>query len=141
MQTMPGKSTLAAVMRACAAADAQAVTARATIGGTGQTRAQFRFKLPTGGTNGTFEGGVWDAAVPSSMVFDQAFIERNVYAGGEVQADQHQSLLDFALGSAAVAKKIEVDSAHEAMTAASRTRTAADGKLQRYRAAMPLADS
>lgn len=133
-----GKSTLSAVMRACATADAQAMTARATIGGTGETRVQFRFKLPTGGTNVTFDGGVWDAAVPSLMVFDQAFIERNVYAGGEVQADHHQSLLDFALGTAAVAKKKEVDDAHEAMTAATKARSAAEGKLQGYRGPMPV---
>ncbi|WP_157730541.1 AAA family ATPase [Variovorax sp. HW608] len=133
-----GKSTLSAVMRACAAADAQAMAARATIGGTGAARAQFRFKLPTGGTNVTFDGGVWDAAMPSLMVFDQAFIERNVYAGGEVQADHHQSLLDFALGTAAVAKKKEVDDAHEAMTAATKARSVAEGKLQGYRGAMSV---
>lgn len=133
-----GKSTLSAVMRACAAADAQVMAARATIGGTSATRAQFRFKLPTGGTNVTFDGGVWDAAMPSLMIFDQAFIERNVYAGGEVQADHHQSLLDFALGTAAVAKKKEVDDAHEAMAAATKARSAAEGKLQGYRGAMSV---
>lgn len=134
-----GKSTLSAVLRACGAADAHAMAARATIGGTGATRAQLRFKLPTGGTNVTFDGGVWDAAVPSLMVFDQVFIERNVYAGGEVQADHHQSLLDFALGTAAVAKKKEVDDAHEAMTAATKARTTAEGKLQGYRGTMSVA--
>ncbi|MDQ0086061.1 wobble nucleotide-excising tRNase [Variovorax boronicumulans] len=134
-----GKSTLSAVLRACAAADVEAMVARATIGGTGQTRAQFRFKLPKGGINVTFDGGVWDAAMPNLMVFDQTFIERNVYAGGEVQADHHQSLLDFALGTAAVLKKKEVDDAHEAMTAATRARSAAEGKLQGYRGAMPVA--
>lgn len=133
-----GKSTLSAVMRACAAADAQAMAARATIGGTGVARAQFRFKLPTGGTNVTFDNGAWDAAMPKLMVFDQAFIERNVYAGSEVQADHHQSLLDFALGTAAVAKKKEVDAAHEAMTAATKARSTAEGKLQGYRGAMSV---
>lgn len=133
-----GKSTLSAVMRACAAADAQAMAARATIDGLGTTRAQLRFKLPTGGTNVTFDGGFWDAAMPTLMVFDQTFIERNVYAGGEVHADHHQSLLDFALGSAAVAKKKEVDVAHEAMTAATKARSAAEGKLQGYRGTMSV---
>ena len=134
-----GKSTLAAVLRACAGADAQAMTARATIGGTGPTRAQLRFKLPTGGSNISFENGVWDAEMPNMVVFDQAFIERNVYAGGEVHADHHQSLLDFALGTAAIAKKKEVDDASEAMTAATKARSAADGKLQGYRGVMSVA--
>lgn len=134
-----GKSTLSAVMRACAAADSQAMAARATIGGTGAPRAQLRFKLPTGGTNITFDAGTWDAAMPSLLVFDQAFIERNVFAGGEVHADHHQSLLDFALGTAAVAKKKEVDDASEAMTVATKARSAAEGKLQGYRGSMSVA--
>jgi wobble nucleotide-excising tRNase len=125
-----GKSTLSAVMRACAAADSQAMAARATIGGTSAPRAQLRFKLPTGGTNITFDAGAWDASMPSLMVFDQTFIERNVFAGGEVHADHHQSLLDFALGTAAVTKKKEVDDASEAMTVATKARSAAEGKLQ-----------
>jgi wobble nucleotide-excising tRNase len=134
-----GKSTLSAVMRACAAADSQAMAARATIGGTGAPRAQLRFKLPTGGTNITFDAGAWDAAMPSLLVFDQAFIERNVFAGGEVHADHHQSLLDFALGTAAVAKKKEVDDASEAMTVATKARSAAEGRLQGYRGSMSVA--
>lgn len=66
-----GNSTLSAVLRACVAADAQAMAARATMGGTGATRAQFRFGFPTGGTNVTYNGGVWEAAI--LMVFDHAF--------------------------------------------------------------------
>jgi wobble nucleotide-excising tRNase len=135
-----GKTTLSAVMRACASADSQAITARATIGGTAAPRAQLLFKLPTGVKSITFDAGKWDAVMPNLMVFDQTFIERNVFAGGEVHTDHHQSLLDFALGTAAVAKKKEVDDASEAMTLATRARSAADGKLQGYRSSIPLAD-
>jgi wobble nucleotide-excising tRNase len=134
-----GKSTLSAVLRACAAADGQAMAARATIGATGATRAQLRFTLPKGGATITFDAGAWDAAMPNLLVFDQAFIERNVFAGGEVHADHHQSLLDFALGTAAVAKKKEVDDASEAMTVATKARSAAEGKLQGYRGTMSVA--
>jgi len=134
-----GKSTLSAVLRACATADAQAMAARATIGGSGTTRAQLRFKQSKGGTSVTFDNGSWDSSMPSLMVFDQAFVERNVYAGGEVQADHHQSLLDFALGTAAVSKKKQVDAAHEAMTAATKARSAAESKLQGYRGNMSVA--
>ncbi len=134
-----GKSTLSAVMRACAAADNQAMAARATIGGTGAPRAQLLFKLPMGAMNSTFEAGAWDTSMPNLLVFDQAFIERNVFAGGEVHADNHQSLLDFALGKEAVAKKKEVDDASDAMTVATKGRTAAEGKLQGYRGSMSVA--
>jgi wobble nucleotide-excising tRNase len=56
-----------------------------------------------------------------------------------VQADHHQSLLDFALGTAAVAKKKEVDDASEAMTVATKARSAAEGKLQGYRGTTSVA--
>jgi wobble nucleotide-excising tRNase len=55
-----------------------------------------------------------------------------------VHADHHQSLLDFALGTAAVAKKNEVDDASEAMTVATKARSAAEGKLQGYRGSMSV---
>ena len=115
------------------------MAARATIGATAPTRVQMRFILPTaGGTNINYENGKWDVAAPHVVVFDQAFVEQNVYAGSEVLADHHQALLDFAIGAAAVAKKKEVDANAEAQVAATRLRTAAEGKLQGYRGAIAL---
>lgn len=131
-----GKSTLCAVLRACSTADAQAMLARTTIGGSGQPAVQLRFNLPTGGTTVSFDKGAWNAAVPNILVFDQTFIERNVYAGGTVGAEHHQGLLDFALGAASVEKKKQVNDASAAQIAATKARTAAEAKLQGYRGAM-----
>lgn len=134
-----GKSTLSAVLRACATGDADAMSARATIGSKGLPQAQLRFRLPAGGgTTVTFDKGAWDAAMPNVLVFDQAFVERNVYAGGSVDTEQHQALLDFAIGAQSVAKKRQVDAAADAQVAATKARTAADNKLQGYRGTMPL---
>lgn len=128
-----GKSTLSAILRACATGDANALNARATIDAKSPPKVLMRFALPAGGTNVTFDNGQWDAAVPHIQVFDQGFVEQNVYAGSEVQPDHHQALLDFAIGSAAVAKKKEVDDHGIAQVAATRARTAAEDKLRGYR--------
>lgn len=131
-----GKSTLSAVLRACSTADAQAMLVRSTIGGAGQPGAQLRFKMPKGGSTVTFDKGAWDASMPNLLVFDQTFVERNVYAGGVVETEHHQALLDFALGMDAVEKKKQVNAASEAQVAATKARTAAEGKLQGYRGTM-----
>ena len=133
-----GKSTLAAILRACATGDANALNARATIGVASPPKVLMRFALPAGGRNVAFENGKWDATVPHVQVFDQTFVEQNVYAGSEVQPDHHQALLDFAIGSAAVAKKKEVDDYGIAQVAATRARTAAEDKLSRYRGLVSL---
>ena len=134
-----GKSTLAAVLKACATSDPAPMLARATIGATAPTRVVMRFDLPAGGgTNINYEGGKWDVAAPHVVVFDQAFVEQNVYAGSEVLTDHHQALLDFAIGAAAVAKKKEADANAEAQVSATRLRTAAENGLQGYRGAMAL---
>lgn len=128
-----GKSTLSSILRACATGDADALNARTTIGAQSGPKVILRFAFPAGGTNVTFEDGKWSATVPQIQVFDQGFVERNVYAGSEVQPDQHQALLDFAIGSAAVAKKKEVDDHGAAQVTATRARTAAEDKLRGYR--------
>lgn len=128
-----GKSTLSAILRACGTGDADSLNARITIGATSPPKVILRFALPTGCANVTFDNGKWDAAVPSIQVFDQGFVERNVYAGSEVQPDHHQALLDFAIGSAAVLKKREVDEHGSAQVAATRARTSAEDKLRGYR--------
>lgn len=127
-----GKSTLSAVLQACAANDGDAVAARVTIGAKGPPVVKLRFLLATGGSNVTFENGKWDATVPNLQVFDQGFVERNVYAGSEVHPDHHQALLDFAIGAAAVAKKKEFDDHSAAQVAATRVRSAAEDKLRGY---------
>ena len=133
-----GKSTLSAVLRACAVGDAAPLNARATIGATTLPRVQMRFALPAGGTTVTFENGKWDSTVPNLMVFDQGFVEQNVYSGSEVNPDHNQALLDFAIGTAAVAKKKDMDGHAEAQVAATRARTATEDKLRGYRGSIQL---
>lgn len=134
-----GKSTLSAILRAAASGDAQALTSRPTIGGTRPAAVHLRFQDDAGGRTVKFENGAWDSKAPPLYVFDNAFVEDNVYAASEVGTGQHEALLDFALGTAAVDKRIEGEKHGEAQTAATRARTDAENKLTGYRGSMSLA--
>lgn len=134
-----GKSTLSAILRAAGTGDTIALTSRATIGGTRPAAVYLRFQEPAGGRTVKFENGVWDATAPHIHVFDNAFVESNVYAAGEVSTGHHEALLDFALGTAAVDKRLEVERQGEAQSAATRARTDAENKLAGHRGATPLA--
>jgi wobble nucleotide-excising tRNase len=134
-----GKSTLAAILRSLAANDPAVLTSRATFGG-GPAKVELRFVSASGAFNATFDSGAWKKPVPEVLVFDQEFVERNVHAGSEVTSDHHQSLLEFALGSAAVKKKQEVDNAGVEQVAATKRRTSEEDKLKGYMGQTSLAD-
>lgn len=133
-----GKSTLSAILRAVASGDTVALTSRATIGGTRPATVHLRFREPAGGRTVKFENGAWDGTAPHVHVFDNAFVENNVYAAGEVSTGHHEALLDFALGTAAVDKRMEVEKQGDAQAAATRTRTDAENKLVGHRGTTPL---
>ena len=74
-----GKSTLSALLRACGAGDSQSLQARKTIGATGTQAVQLRFQNIGGGSTISFDGNAWSAAAGNLHVFNQEFVERNVY--------------------------------------------------------------
>ncbi|MBR7986162.1 AAA family ATPase [Burkholderia cenocepacia] len=134
-----GKSTLSALLRACGAADGQAVQARKTIGATGHQAAQLRFQSPAGGSTISFDGNTWSAAAANLHVFNQEFVERNVYAGAVVTPDQRASLLELALGADAVALRGEFQRQSEAQRSAALRVTAAETALQGFHRGETLA--
>jgi wobble nucleotide-excising tRNase len=101
-----GKSTFAAILRACQLGDAGRLNARKTIDGTNAP--EVKFLLPTG-SHVEFTANAWTTKLPNIVVFDSEFIEQNVYSGSEVRADQRQSLLEFALGDQTVQLKQQID--------------------------------
>jgi len=132
-----GKSTISAALASLSNGDASPLISRCTFGGGAQ---KVVVRCTTGGAsaNVQFDGAKWSASVPNIVVFDQHFIERNIYAGSEVQTAHHEALLEFALGTAAVKKKQEVDAAGEDQIVATKRRTAAEDKLKGYIGATPL---
>ncbi|MFS2047943.1 AAA family ATPase [Variovorax sp. Varisp41] len=131
-----GKSTLAAVLSSLGSGDTVPVVARHTFGG-GAQKAHIRGTSAGRSMNAILNGTIWSATCPEILVFDQHFIERNVHAGSEVSTSHHEALLEFALGDAAVTKKLEVDEASDDQTNATRRRTAAEEKLRGFMGKMP----
>lgn len=131
-----GKSTLASVFRASAEGDAQAVTARRTLDATGDPEIGMLFS----GGRVSYENGAWTSNAPGIVLFDGQFIEKNVYTGFEVRAEQRQSLLDFVLGATAVDLKGEVDLLTEKIKGATSRRTALEAKLAVYRKSLSLTE-
>jgi wobble nucleotide-excising tRNase len=121
-----GKSTLAAVLRACQLGDAGRLNARKTIDGLGSP--EVKLLLPTG-RHVEFTANAWSSALPDIAVFDSEFIEQNVYSGVEVRADQRQSLLEFALGNQTVQLKQQIDQLTQDIDTQTRKRTAAEKTL------------
>jgi wobble nucleotide-excising tRNase len=101
-----GKSTLAAVLRACQLGDAGRLNARKTIDAANAP--EVKFLLPTG-SYVEFTTNAWTATLPDIVIFDSEFVEENIYSGFEVRADQRQSLLEFALGDQTVQLKKKID--------------------------------
>lgn len=134
-----GKSTLSSLLRACSVGDAQALQARKTIGSYGNQSVVLRFQGPTGGANVSFDGTNWSSPAGNLHVFNQEFVERNVYAGAAVTPDQRASLLELALGLDAVAKREEFQRQSDAQRTASQRITAEETALRGYHQGVTLA--
>ena len=111
-----GKSTLASIFRSCASNDPELIRRRKTIDGNCQPEVLLQF---SNGQQSSFANANWNNSHPELLVFDADFVEKNVYAGGQVSTDQRKNLLQFALGSSAVNAQREYDQADTDALAAS----------------------
>lgn len=124
-----GKSTFAAVLRACGLMDSGRINARRTIDSANAP--EIKFLLPSG-AHVEFINNVWTGASPRVVVFDSEFVDENVYSGFEIRPEQRQSLLEFALGDQAVVFKKRVDQLTEDIEAQTRRLTLAQKELSAY---------
>lgn len=97
-----GKSTLASILRSCAAGDPTILEPRVTIDGTEAPHVVFQFNA---GHKVQFQQGSWSETRPEILVYDADFVERNVHSGTEITPEHRKNLLDFALGDRAVQAK------------------------------------
>lgn len=104
-----GKSTLSSLLLACSSANTQEVISRKTIGATTEQKIVLRFNPLNGAFNSEFDGIAWKGPKPNLHVFNQAFIERNVFASSGVLPEQREALLTLALGDAAVDERAKFD--------------------------------
>lgn len=127
-----GKSTLAALLKSCASADVSDLAKRKTVGAQNDQNVSLRFKTPTGDFNAQFDGKIWAGQQPNLHVFNQDFVERNVYASSGVTPDQRASLLELALGDTAVAGQAEFSKQSELQRVKAGEVREAEGALTGY---------
>jgi wobble nucleotide-excising tRNase len=128
-----GKSTLSSLLRACSEFDAKSVAGRTTFGSMAPQRVQLRFKGPAKSFNADFDGNTWSGLAPRMFVFNQEFVERNVYAGSGVEPEHRANLLEFALGSTAVAQRAEFEKQGALQREKAGEVSSLSGALQGYR--------
>ncbi len=103
-----GKTTLAAVMRSLATGEPLPITERRRLGATRDPEAIIEC---TGGPPpAIFRDGAWSRSCADVMVFDDAFVDKNVYSGMDVAAEHRQNLHELILGSTGVTLARRVDS-------------------------------
>lgn len=132
-----GKSTLASILRSLATGDTNAILKRRTIDSPAQPEVELQFGS---GQKVSFKGGVWSHVRPELLVFDSDFVDQNVHSGGIVSAGHRKNLLEFALGSAAVAARKDVDDASTKSSDASSRVKAIENKLSGFHLGMVLAE-
>lgn len=100
-----GKSTLSSLFLACSSANVEDVVSRKTVGSASQQKVVLRFNSQNIAFNSEFDGVEWKGEKPNLHVFNQEFVERNVFASTGVLPEQREALLTLALGDAAVAER------------------------------------
>lgn len=128
-----GKSTLSSLLLACSSANVHNVVSRKTIDAATAQKVVLRFNPPGGAFNSEFDGAAWKGAKPNLHVFNQAFVERNVFASTGVLPEQREALLTLALGDAAVAERVKFEKQAALQKDCAGKVTAAEGTLVGYR--------
>ncbi|MFQ2340789.1 AAA family ATPase [Aeromonas dhakensis] len=130
-----GKSTLTSIFRSCASNEPDLISRRRTIDGSNQPEVHFQF---SNGQNSRFTNSAWDHPRPELLVFDADFVEKNVYAGGQVTTDQRKNLLQFALGANAVNAQHEYDQADADAVAATQAVRELNNQLAEFHRGITL---
>lgn len=128
-----GKSTLSSLLLACSGANVQDVVSRKTVGAATAQKVVLRFNAPGGAFNSEFDGVAWKGVKPNLHVFNQAFVERNVFASTGVLPEQREALLTLALGDAAVAERAKFELQAALQKECAGKVTAAEGALVGFR--------
>jgi len=100
-----GKTTLSRLLRSLCTGDCGCLRPIATIGVDSPPSA----RLLSQNTQCSLQNYAWTQALPSMVIFDSEFVNRNVYTGTSVGPDHRRHLCEFVLGeqSVSLAKKVE----------------------------------
>jgi wobble nucleotide-excising tRNase len=96
-----GKTTLAAILRSLATGDPVPIAERRRLAA--QHPPHVVLNCDGGPPAAMFQNNGWNRTLPNLAVFDDVFVDRNVYSGLAVEADHRQNLHELILGAQAVA--------------------------------------
>lgn len=135
-----GKSTFSSLLEACAGANSQDIAKRKTVGAISAQKVVLRFNPPSGSGafNAEFDGVAWRGDTPDLHVFNQTFVERNVYTSTGVLPEQREGLLSLALGDAAVSQRAAFERQADIQTECAGKVKTAEVALQGYRGTLTV---
>lgn len=106
-----GKTTISSILSSLASNNGAIITSRKRIGATHEPNVILSINGSDGST--IFEAGAWNNPYDNIYVFDDDFVNQNVYSGLEVTASHRQGLHEIVLGRTGVALVREVQTLTE----------------------------
>ena len=95
-----GKTTLSAILRSLATGDPIPISERRRLAAQHPPQA---IVACTGSPPAIFENGAWNRTLQDVMVFDDVFVDQNVYSGLVVDSNHRKNLHELILGSQGIA--------------------------------------
>lgn len=126
-----GKTTLAAILRSLATGDAIPIVERRRLAA--QHPPHVIIGCAGGPPAAMFQNGAWTRTLANMVVFDDVFIDQNVYSGLVVGGDHRQNLHELILGAQGIALNQQLQNLVAQVEAHNRT-------LRQCEAAIPVAE-
>lgn len=95
-----GKTTLAAIMRSMATGDPIPIAERRRLAA--QHPPHVVVDCSGGPPSAMFQNGAWNRTLPNMVIFDDQFVDQNIYSGLTVASEHRQNLHELILGSQGV---------------------------------------
>lgn len=96
-----GKTTLAAILRSLSTGNPIAIVERRRLAA--QHPPHVIISCTGGPPDATFQNGAWNRTLPEMVIFDDVFVDDNIYSGLVVGSDHRQNLHELILGAQGVA--------------------------------------
>lgn len=95
-----GKTTLAAIMRSMATGDPIPIAERRRLAA--QQPPHVVIDCSGGPPSAMFQNGAWNRTLPNVVIFDDQFVDQNIYSGLTIASEHRQNLHELILGSQGV---------------------------------------
>jgi wobble nucleotide-excising tRNase len=94
-----GKTTVSAILRSLGTGDPTPITERKRLSATHDPHVVMQ---AAGGATINFQNGAWSQTLPNLAVFDDVFVDANVFSGLSIEAGHRQNLHELILGGQGV---------------------------------------